>query len=95
VLAPLAGSGTATLPFSLDQAADSDAFVAPSRVKVQVKDYHGNARCSLTLFDPTDGQALDFATATPGMDTVLLETGGRGSVYLGSDFCGVQVSNQR
>jgi hypothetical protein len=91
---PLPGSGMARLPFTLDSAGDSDAFSAPPKVVVQVKDYHGNLECSLELRDPVDGQVLDVGTAEPGSDTVLLDTGGRPKPYLRYSPCGVHVSAQ-
>jgi hypothetical protein len=92
---PQAGSGTAKLPFTPYEAGDSDAFVAPARVVVQVKDYRGSQTCSVALVDPADGQQLDVATARPGVDTVVLDTGGRRTAYLGHVSCSVQVSAER
>jgi hypothetical protein len=88
----LPGSGTAKLPFTIDQGGYTDAFAAPAQVAARVKDYHGSSYCQFTLFDPADGQQLDFAKAEPGHDTVVLDPGGRKTVYLGTDNCGVRVS---
>jgi hypothetical protein len=95
LVTPLAGSGAATLPFTQEDDGDTDAFIAPSRgVSAQVKDYHGNGRCVLRLFDAADGQELDLATATPGADTVTLDANGRPTVYIYDDQCVVRVSAQ-
>jgi hypothetical protein len=89
----LDGSGMWKLPFTYDQGGDSPAFVAPPQgVAVHVKNYHSGQRCDFTLNDPANGQQLDFETATPGKkDTVKLDAGGRRTVYLGLDSCGVKV----
>ena len=93
LVTPLAGSGTTTLPFIADQMGDSDAFVAPPLVAVQVKDYHSNPNCQFKLYDAADGQALDLATANAGTDTVILHTAGRQKVYVGYEYsCAYQVS---
>jgi hypothetical protein len=95
LVTPLAGSGAATLPFTQEDDGDTDAFTAPARgVSAQVKDYHGNGRCVLRLFDAADGQELDLATATPSADTVTLDPNGRPTVYLYDDQCVVRVSAQ-
>jgi hypothetical protein len=95
LITPLAGSGAAALPFTQEEDGDTDAFTAPARgVSAQVKDYHGNNRCVLRLFDAADGQELDLATATPGADTVTLDANGRPTVYLDDDQCVVRVSAQ-
>jgi len=93
LVTPLAGPGATTLPFIVDQTGDSDAFVPPPRVAVQVKDYMGNQKCQFKLYDAVDGQTLDYATATPGTDTVLLDSAGRQRVYVGYEYsCAYQVS---
>jgi hypothetical protein len=93
LVSPRAGPGDTTLPFIVDQTGDSDAFLPPPRVAVQVKDYMGNQTCHFKLYDAADGQTLDSATATPGADTVLLNSAGRQRVYLGYEYsCAYQVS---
>ncbi|MCA2214025.1 caspase family protein [Jidongwangia harbinensis] len=91
-ITPLPGSGRATLPFAVEGTGDSDAFPAPARVSVRVLDFNGNPECRLTLHDPADGTALDIATARPGAGTVVLNAGGRGTVYLGATPCGVALA---
>jgi Caspase domain len=90
---PLAGPGTAKLPFAWSQAGDSDAFAAPSRVAVQVKDYHSNA-CKITIIDPANGEQIDSKTPTPGKDnnTVVLDATGHPTAYLSGLDCEVRVS---
>jgi hypothetical protein len=61
-------------------------------VSAQVKDYHGNGRCVLRLFDAADGQELDLATATPERTHVTLDANGRPTVYIYDDQCVVRVS---
>jgi hypothetical protein len=92
LVTPLAGSGTAVLPFTQEGLGDSYAFAAPARVAVQVKNYNGNSNCVARLFDQANGQELDVKTATPGADTVMLDPSGRKTVYLGNDSCVVGVS---
>ncbi|MEV6638000.1 hypothetical protein AB0M54_45490 [Actinoplanes sp. NPDC051470] len=91
---PLAGSGAATLPFTVNSTGDSDVFAAPApaRVSVEVRDFHGNPKCLITLYDPADGTALDFATAEPSADTVVLDARGRTKAYVGDTVCGLLVS---
>lgn len=91
--APLAGSGSAALPFVVNQTGDSDAFVSPRRVAVQVLDYSGIQECKFQLYDADNGQVLDFGTATPGADSLLLDPAGRQRVYVGYQYyCVYQVS---
>jgi Caspase domain len=92
LVTPLAGSGTATLPVILESSGDSDAFRAPARVSVQVKDFNGNSSCRSRLLDVTNGQELDVAPATPQAPTVTLDPNGRTSVYVENDSCVVRVS---
>ena len=81
------------LPFVQEDDGDTDAFPAPARgVAVQVKDFRGNPRCVVRLFDATNGQGLDLDTATPTADTVALDPLGRATVYVYVDHCVVQVS---
>jgi hypothetical protein len=95
LITPLVGSGDAALPFVQEAGGDTDAFQAPARgVGVQAKDFHGNPRCVLRLFDGVNGQELDLATATPGADTVTLEAHGRSTVYVYVDYCVVRVFAQ-
>ena len=95
LITPLAGSGTATLPFTQEAGSDTDAFQASAAgVGVQVKDYNGNTSCVLRLFDVTNGQELDLITAKPGADTVTLDTNGRSTVYLGGAYCTVRIFAQ-
>jgi hypothetical protein len=92
LVTPLAGSGTAVLPFTQDEDGDTDAFAVPAGdVAVQVADYKGDAQCALRLFDPANGQELDLATAKRGTDTVTLAPRGRSPVYLHDDGCAVKV----
>jgi hypothetical protein len=93
LITPLAGTGSAVLPFTHEEDGDTDAFTAPATgVTVQVKDYKGGSKCVFRLFDAANGQALDIATATPGTDTVTLNPEGRSKVYLYDDSCVVRVS---
>ena len=93
LITPLAGTGSAVLPFTHEEDGDTDAFAAPATgVTVQVKDYKGGSKCVFRLFDAANGQALDIATATPGTDTVTLNPEGRSKVYLYDDSCVVRVS---
>ena len=95
---PLSGTGTTHLPFTIDQSGDGDSevFTAPAKVAVHVKNWHGNASCDFRLYDPANGDQLDFATATQGQnDAVTLDPGGRKKVYLALANCGVQVSAAR
>jgi hypothetical protein len=91
----LPGSGTATLSFTVTHGGDSDAFAAPAKVAARVKDYRGSSYCRFALYDPTDGQQLDFADAAPEHDTVMLDPAGRKTVYVDTDNCAVQVSAAR
>jgi TIR domain len=93
LITPLAGTGSAVLPFTQSDDGDTDAFSAPATgVTVQVKDYQGGSKCVFRLFDAANGQELDTATATPGTDTVTLNPEGRSKVYLYDDICVVRVS---
>ena len=92
LVAAVAGPGTDKLPLAWPAGGDSDAFAAPPRVAVQVKDYNGNSECLITLRDPANGQQLDFARAERDINTVMLNPGGRRRSYLGTDNCGVRVS---
>ena len=93
LITPLAGTGSAVLPFTHEEDGDTDAFAAPATgVTVQVKDYKGGSKCVFRLFDAVNGQELDTATATPGTDTVTLNPEGRSKVYLYDDSCVVRVS---
>ncbi|GLY93963.1 caspase family protein [Actinoplanes sp. NBRC 103695] len=91
-IVPLDGSGAATLPFTMSHTGDSDVFAAPARVSVQVRDFNGNPKCRITLHDPSEGSELDFATAEPTADTVVLDARGRAKVYVGDIACGLVVS---
>src|SRR5215472_13523741 len=53
VVVPLRGTGTAHLPFTINQfdTGDSDVFTAPASVVVHVKDWYGNSSCKFGLFD--------------------------------------------
>ena len=91
----LPGTGTVSLPFSIDQsgAGDSEVFAAPARVAVQVKDWYGDPSCHFGLYDPASGDRLDFATARRGQnDAVTLYAGGRKTAYLSLVNCTVEVS---
>ena len=91
----LPGTESTNLPFTIDQsgAGDSKVFAAPARVAVHVKEWHGDSSCDFALFDPANGDQLDFGTATQGQtDTVTLNPGGRKTVYLALANCGVDVS---
>jgi len=95
VVVPLRGTGTAHLPFTINQfdTGDSDVFTAPASVAVHVKDWYGNSSCKFGLFDPVTGDLLDFATATRGAkETATLDPGGRKQAYLALNGCAVQVS---
>ena len=95
LVTPFAGPGDSAVPFTQEQDGDTNAFTAPSRgVSAQVKDFHGNPRCVLRLFDAANGQQLDVATATPGSDTVPLDPNGRATVYLNVNHCVVRISGQ-
>jgi eukaryotic-like serine/threonine-protein kinase len=93
LVAPAAGSGSMTLPATLEATAgDSDAFPVTSGVAVQVKDFLGSAHCSLKLLDPANGQLLDFHDASPVASRVVLQPGPAHTAYLDPDGCGVQIS---
>jgi hypothetical protein len=94
VVAASAGPGRDSLPLAWDQSGDSDAFTAPARVAVQVKNYNGNPDCKITLNDPANGQAIDFQDATRGKanDTVVLNASGHPTAYLSDLICAVRVS---
>ena len=94
VVAPMAGPGLDKLPFAWDGAGDSDAFTAPARVAVQVKDYNGSPDCKITLNDPANGEAIDFQTATRGKadNTVVLDAAGHSRAYLSDLSCGIRIS---
>jgi TIR domain-containing protein len=93
LITPLAGTGSAVLPFTQEDDGDTDAFAAPATgVTAQVRDYKGGSNCLLRLFDAANGQELDIAKATPGTDTVTLNPNGRPKVYLFDDNCVVRVS---
>jgi hypothetical protein len=95
LVTPVAGSGEAVLPFVQEQDGDTNAFAAPpAGVSAQVKDYHGNPRCVLRLFDAANGHELDVATATPGADTVTLDPNSRSTLYLNVNHCVVRISPQ-
>ena len=95
LITPLAGSGSATLPFVQEAGGDTDTFEAPaSGVGVRVRDFRGNSACVFRLFDGDNGQELDLATATPQADTVTLSAHGRSKVYLYPEYCVVQVFAQ-
>jgi caspase domain-containing protein len=91
----LPGTGSVNLPFTIDQSGigNSEVFAAPARVAVHVKDWHGNSSCNFRIYDPANGDELDFATATQGQnDAVTLNPGGRKTAYLALSDCGVNVS---
>ena len=44
------------------------------------------------LFDPSNGQQLDKATAKPGAETVKLHPRGITTVYLHNEYCDNDVS---
>lgn len=93
LITPLAGTGSAVLPFTQEEDGDTDAFAAPATgVTAQVRDYKGGSNCLFRLFDSVNGQELDIAKATPGTDTVTLNPNGRPKVYLYDDNCVVRVS---
>ncbi len=94
LVAAVAGPGTDKLPLAWPAGGDSDAFAAPPRVAVQVKDYNGNSECLITLRDPANGQPINFQKATPGKDnnTVVLDAGGHTTAYLSDLICAVRVS---
>jgi hypothetical protein len=95
---PLRGTGTAHLPFTIDQSdvGDSEVFTAPASVAVHVTSWYGNQTCKVGLFDPGTGDLADVATATRGQqETVTLDPGGRKQAYLGLGGCKVHVSAGR
>ena len=84
------GPGKAVLPFVQEYGTgDTDAFHAPGRVAVEVKDFNGGSRCDLVLHDATDGRSVDFGTAHPN-SPLFLNTNGRSQVYL-ANFAGCDV----
>jgi hypothetical protein len=98
LVVPLRGTGTAHLPFIMDQSdpGDSDVFTAPAGVAVHVRNWYGNPSCELRLYDPASGDLLDVQTATRGQkETVTLDPGGRKHAYLALSGCTVQVSAGR
>ena len=87
LVSPIAGSGVLALPFTQEGFGDSDVFAAPAQVMLNVTDFLGSPDCDLRLFDPSNGQQLDRATARPGGETVKLDSKGIKSVYLHNE-CG-------
>jgi hypothetical protein len=93
LVTPTPTSGKAVLPFTQEEDGDTDAFAAPPQgVRVEVADFKGGTQCALRLFDARDGRETDYKPATPDQDTVVLDPGGRPSVYLFDDNCTVRVS---
>jgi hypothetical protein len=93
VVAPQAGPGSGQLPFAWPQSGDSDAFATSAHMVVQVKNYNGSPDCKITLNDPTNGQPIDFQTATRGKgNTVTLNANGHPTAYLSDLLCAVRVS---
>jgi hypothetical protein len=94
LVAPNAGSGTDSLPLAWPAGGDSDAFATRPRLTVQVTDYAGGQQCQITLRDPTNGEPIDFGTATkqPAKNTLVLNAGGHATAYLSDLQCGVRVS---
>jgi hypothetical protein len=94
LVAPNAGTGAASLPLAWPAGGDSDAFTTSPRLAVQVTDYEGSPDCLITLRDPTNGEPIDFQTATqqPAKNTVVLNAGGHSTAYLSDLSCGVRVS---
>ena len=92
VVAAVAGPGSDKLPLAWNQQGDSDAFIAPARVAVQMTD--SSSGCTITLRDPTNGQAIDFQHAQRGKanNTVELNAGGHPTAYLSDLTCAVRVS---
>jgi eukaryotic-like serine/threonine-protein kinase len=83
VLEPRAGTGTATLPFTLRaNMGDTDAFAAPARVRVDVNDFNGADSCPFVLHDAANGDELTTGTARPASGPLLLDPKGRARVYL-------------
>lgn len=92
LVTPLAGSGTAVLPFVLNRGSDTDAFAAPPRgVAVQVKSSQ-SSECDIRLYDATNGDELDNAMMKPGPATRTFDTSGRKTVYLFGDNCVVHLA---
>ena len=92
VVAAMAGPGSDKLPLAWNQQGDSDAFTVPARVAVQMTD--SSSGCTITLRDPTNGQAIDFRHAERGKanNTVELDAGGHPTAYLSDLTCAVRVS---
>jgi hypothetical protein len=90
---PLAGPGARSLPFSSRQAGigDTDAFTSPSRLEVQVTNFHGGNAKRITAYDPATGEEIATAVATTASDTVTLDMHGHSQAYLRLKFCTVQV----
>jgi Caspase domain len=86
------GPGSDKLPLTWVQPGDSNAFTAPARMAVQVMD--SSSGCTITLRDPTNGQAIDYGHAERGKanNTVELSAGGHPAVYLSDLTCAVRVS---
>jgi hypothetical protein len=86
------GPGKVTLPFVQGVGTgDTEAFHAPGRIAVEVKDFHGGTTCELVLHDAADGRPVDFGTAQQG-SPLLLDPSGSSQVYLADLRCGVRVS---
>jgi hypothetical protein len=94
LVAGIAGSGSAQLPLAWSAGGDTDAFATHARLSVQVTDFGGNSNCQITLDDPSDGQPIDFQTATPQTNgnTVVLDAGNHATAYLADLNCAVRVS---
>lgn len=93
LVTPLAGTGTATLPFLQEENGDTDAFAAPAGgVTVEVTDPRGGQNCALRLYDPANGQELDLKNWSVGQGSVNLKPNGRTRVYVFDDNCVIKVS---
>lgn len=93
LVTPLAGSGTATLPFLQEENGDTNAFAAPAGgVTVEVTDPRGGQNCALRLYDPANGQELALKNWSVGQGPVTLTPNGRTQVYVFDDNCVIKVS---
>jgi Caspase domain len=92
---PQFGVKPVALPLAVDTGdpSDTDVFVTPAKVSVQITDYHGDGACDLRLYDAVSGTELDSAKLNdPQRTPVVLDSGGRKTAYLWDDGCAVRVT---
>lgn len=87
------GPGELTLPVVVvGGQGDTDAFQAPSSVKVEAQDLNGSTWCEFHLVDSESGDTVDVGKLTRAGQSVVLHAEGRPSVYLANGYCTVRIS---